>query len=470
MTITVSCPACATSFPVDPAKIPAGGVRAQCSECPAVFRVEAPGHADPDSAIEGPTAVIAEPANAGAEPAPTVAWPALPGDWQETQVRPEVAGPLGQDAEVVSGLSAEPSDRFGGRDPALAEPAEMDDGLRVLGRGPEAASGLGEIEVEPPPGEITGAVRAAPAAAEPQATIAEPGEAPAGPAPLGAGAQVVSGLSAEASDELGGREPALAEPARWSAAPARMRGRRSRPPEASGDAGPEVETARGLGEIEVEPPPGEITGAVRAAPAAAEPQATIAEPGEAPAGPAPLGAGAQVVSGLSAEASDELGGREPALAEPAEMVGGPGADAGPEVETARGLGEIDVEAPPGGGAGAEAGEAPAPHGTATASAKALAEEARPSPRPVQLSERPPEEEARSLARSLVADLIAHNPEEHTEALASGTLVQVFGEEIEKSWKEYREQVDPEVVAKGTFFNDALNELLANGEGVFSIEG
>lgn len=368
MTITVSCPACATSFPVDPAKIPAGGVRAQCSECPAVFRVEAPDHADPDSAVEGPTAVIAEPANPGAEPAPTVAWPALPGDWQETQVRPEVAGPLGQDAEVVSGLSAEPSDRFGGRDPALAEPAEMDDGLRVLGRG-----------------------------------------------------------------------------------------------------GPEAGTASGLGEIEVEPPPGEITGAGRGAPAADEPQATIAEPGEAPAGSAPLGAGAQVVSGLSAEASDELGGREPALAERAEMVGGPGADAGPEVETARGLGEIDVEAPPG-GAGAEAGEAPAPHGTATASAKALAEEVRPSPRPVQLSERPPEEEARSLARNLVADLIAHNPEEHTEALASGTLVQVFGEEIEKSWQEYREQVDPEVVAKGTFFNDALNELLANGEGVFSIEG
>jgi predicted Zn finger-like uncharacterized protein len=88
----------------------------------------------------------------------------------------------------------------------------------------------------------------------------------------------------------------------------------------------------------------------------------------------------------------------------------------------------------------------------------------------QFGKRAPEDKAKSLARSLVSDLIAYNPDKHKEALAAGTLVQVFDEEIGKSWKEFKDQVDPDVISKGTFFNDALNELLANGENVFSVEG
>jgi predicted Zn finger-like uncharacterized protein len=38
----VECPSCATSFPVDPAKVPDGGVLARCSVCEGVFRVEKP--------------------------------------------------------------------------------------------------------------------------------------------------------------------------------------------------------------------------------------------------------------------------------------------------------------------------------------------------------------------------------------------------------------------------------------------
>jgi hypothetical protein len=57
-----------------------------------------------------------------------------------------------------------------------------------------------------------------------------------------------------------------------------------------------------------------------------------------------------------------------------------------------------------------------------------------------------------------------------ESLAAGTLLQVFEEEIGKFWKEYKDQIAPEVISQGTFFNDALNELWANGENVFSVEG
>jgi predicted Zn finger-like uncharacterized protein len=45
--LTVDCPACETTFPVDPAKVPAGGVRARCSVCGGIFRVEDAGMQEP---------------------------------------------------------------------------------------------------------------------------------------------------------------------------------------------------------------------------------------------------------------------------------------------------------------------------------------------------------------------------------------------------------------------------------------
>jgi len=92
-----------------------------------------------------------------------------------------------------------------------------------------------------------------------------------------------------------------------------------------------------------------------------------------------------------------------------------------------------------------------------------------SPGPIRFGRRSPEDKARSLARSLVSDLIAYNPEKHKEALATETLKEVFGEEIEKSLKEYQEQVEPDVMARGSFFNDALNSLLAERRSIFTLD-
>ena len=49
MVFSVSCPECSSEFPVDSAKVPEGGVLAQCSECPGTFLVEQP---EPQSAQE----------------------------------------------------------------------------------------------------------------------------------------------------------------------------------------------------------------------------------------------------------------------------------------------------------------------------------------------------------------------------------------------------------------------------------
>ena len=100
---------------------------------------------------------------------------------------------------------------------------------------------------------------------------------------------------------------------------------------------------------------------------------------------------------------------------------------------------------------------------------APSEESTESPGPIRFGRRSAEDKAKSLARSLVSDLIAYNPDKHKEALASENLQEVFGEEIEKSLKEYQEQVEPEVMAQGSFFNDALNAILAEGQSIFTLD-
>ena len=179
-----------------------------------------------------------------------------------------------------------------------------------------------------------------------------------------------------------------------------------------------------------------------------------------------FGADANVVADISDETSDAFGEREISFDSITTE-----ADAALAINQ-----DLEVEAPDGEAEEAAEEEAAEEEGVEEAEAAPISEKAAPTEAetaeaaPIQFGKRSPEDKARSLARSLVSDLIAYNPEKHTEALASGTLVQVFSEEIEKSWKEYRDQVDPDVMTQGTFFNDALNELLADGESVFNVEG
>ena len=96
------------------------------------------------------------------------------------------------------------------------------------------------------------------------------------------------------------------------------------------------------------------------------------------------------------------------------------------------------------------------------------EEPEASPGPIRFGRRTPEDKAKSLARSLVSDLVAYNTDKHREAIAAGTLEEAFQEEIEKSLKEYKEQVESDVITKGAFFNDALNSILAEGQETFQL--
>lgn len=101
-------------------------------------------------------------------------------------------------------------------------------------------------------------------------------------------------------------------------------------------------------------------------------------------------------------------------------------------------------------------------------APAAPEPASPAVQGFTFGKRNPTDKAKRLARVLVSDMIMYNAERHQAALAAGTLLQDFEEEIDKSWKEFVEQVGEELATgKGRqFWKQALNDILAKGQEVF----
>ncbi len=103
MVMTVECPSCASTFPVDPDKVPEGGVNARCTSCSEVFRVERPSEPEVEATWEAPAAPAAEEAALPGEP------PATQAD-TESLVEPQEAEPdTGDDWDVGAEL-AEPTD------------------------------------------------------------------------------------------------------------------------------------------------------------------------------------------------------------------------------------------------------------------------------------------------------------------------------------------------------------------------
>ena len=78
----------------------------------------------------------------------------------------------------------------------------------------------------------------------------------------------------------------------------------------------------------------------------------------------------------------------------------------------------------------------------------------------------PNQRAKRLARALVSDIITYHPAKHAEGLRDGTLKQLFREEIKKSFEEYIAQVGQPLAEGTTYFQEALNEVLAAGKRIF----
>src|SRR5690242_1261064 len=78
----------------------------------------------------------------------------------------------------------------------------------------------------------------------------------------------------------------------------------------------------------------------------------------------------------------------------------------------------------------------------------------------------PNQRAKRLARALVSDIITYHPAKHAEGLRDGPLKQRFRAEIKKSFEEYIAQVGQQLAEGTTYFQEALNEVLAGGKKIF----
>ena len=67
----------------------------------------------------------------------------------------------------------------------------------------------------------------------------------------------------------------------------------------------------------------------------------------------------------------------------------------------------------------------------------------------------------------MSDLVSYFPQKKEEGLREGTLKNLFSEEIKKSYEEFVVQVGREFAETTTHFTDALNDILAAGQKVFS---
>ena len=123
---TVDCTSCSTTFPVDPAKVPDGGVLARCSVCEGVFRVEVPSAPAVEDLSLGDAAPATAPATESftlddldLDDEPAAAAPSAASGFADADALPEAddalpPDPLGIDLEPAP-ASSPPV--FGKRDP-----------------------------------------------------------------------------------------------------------------------------------------------------------------------------------------------------------------------------------------------------------------------------------------------------------------------------------------------------------------
>jgi len=415
--ITVSCPACAASFPVDPDKVPVGGVNARCSACRHVFRVERPAES-----VDRP--VDPAPSTAGSDAAPG---PAAPGEIEQSA--PAVAGGVPTfDAGADASERADSPDGGPGAgeaelpyEPELDREPDLAHGADVTHEtGLNRASGLDHREelpdwaVAPEPG------------AEPAAGAVDlPGTADVSPA-----VDLPDATDLPSSDQPEVEEPGV-------------------PLDGVGAAPMEIEPD-GFDRSGVD-----HEGSVPGSGLPTDLPTDQAEPGPAVGGTDEEGGAERPPTGSSSAASAEAAERDSVAlgGESGAAVAGHGGDT--EAAPADEVSPVD----------------PAPAGDTTPTDPAPAEAATPpeaAPAGFTFGKRDPVDKARRLARVLVSDMVMYNAERHRQALAQGTLAEDFAEEIDKSWREFVDQVGRDL-AEGEgrrFWTAALNEILAKGRDVF----
>ncbi len=76
------------------------------------------------------------------------------------------------------------------------------------------------------------------------------------------------------------------------------------------------------------------------------------------------------------------------------------------------------------------------------------------------------ERARRLAKALASDLVLYNQEKVEQGLREGTLIQLLGAEIRRSWEYYCQQIPKHIIESSDYFKEQLNKIVGKGKEIF----
>ena len=74
--------------------------------------------------------------------------------------------------------------------------------------------------------------------------------------------------------------------------------------------------------------------------------------------------------------------------------------------------------------------------------------------------------ARRLAKALASDLVLYNKARVEQGLRDGTIAQLLGPEIRRSWEYYCQQIPKHIVENSDYFKEQLNTIVGRGKKIF----
>ncbi len=91
-----------------------------------------------------------------------------------------------------------------------------------------------------------------------------------------------------------------------------------------------------------------------------------------------------------------------------------------------------------------------------------------TPPPIEMSEEDKKwhERARRLAKALASDLVLYNQAKVEQGLRDGTLIQLLGAEIKRSWEYYCQQIPKHIIENSDYFKEQLNKVVGKGKEIF----
>jgi predicted Zn finger-like uncharacterized protein len=74
--------------------------------------------------------------------------------------------------------------------------------------------------------------------------------------------------------------------------------------------------------------------------------------------------------------------------------------------------------------------------------------------------------ARRLAKALASDLVLYNKARVDQGLKDGTIAELLGPEIRRSWDYYCQQIPKHIVESTDYFKEQLNTIVGKGTKIF----